>query len=266
MKASALIVTPCATPWLAGLSEKPDADMTLVCFGSAGSGGAQFRAWNRHTPAWLRVIGVQLPGREERYREPLIKDHKVLAAELANVIAALPMKKYAFFGHSFGALLAYETARHLHRTRALTPHWLCVAGRDAPHLPHAYPKTYALPEPEFIKVLRSYGGFDERILESRELLKFFLPIIRADLEVNTEYVHRGDERLSIPITSIRGIDDKVCSADGIRRWGELTTGEFQCHEWTGGHFFFRDKLDNLLSILTSSLAARIESRESAFQP
>jgi medium-chain acyl-[acyl-carrier-protein] hydrolase len=242
------------TPWLAGTADKPQAALTLVCFGAAGSGGSQFIAWNRQLPPWLRAVAVQLPGREGRHREAPVKDCGLLAAELARAIGAQDFGHFAFFGHSFGALLAYETARALRRQGRAQPCHLCVAGRDAPHLPHGYPKTYALPEPQFIEVLRSYGGFDERILGEPELLRFFLPVLRADLEVNTEYVHLREAPLAMPITAMRGADDRVCTSERLAAWHELSTGPFTAHEHTGGHFFFRSGLRPLLDRLTSTLA------------
>lgn len=243
-----------ATPWLAGHTDLPPAVLTLVCFGAAGSGGSQFIAWNRQLPPWLRAVAVQLPGREARYREAPVKDWAVLATQVARAIAAQEFGPFAFFGHSFGALLAYETARALRRQGVAQPCHLCVAGRDAPHLPHGYPKTYGLPEPQFIEVLRGYGGFDERILGEPELLRFFLPVLRADLEMNTEYVHLPETPLALPITALRGTDDRVCSSARLAAWRELSTGPFAAGELGGGHFFFRAAVRPLLDRLATALA------------
>lgn len=243
-----------APAWLSGLGEKSAASVTLLCLGAAGSGGSQFLAWNRQLPPWLRVVAVQLPGRESRYREPPLTDLAALSDALAAAIAAARLERFAFFGHSFGALLAYETTRALRRNGAAQPCHLCVAGRDAPHLPLGYVKTYHLPEAEFIEVLHRHGAFDERILASMDLLRFFLPVIRADLEMNTEYVHRFEPPLHLPITALRGIDDRVCVIERLRRWSELTLCRVDTHECEGDHFFFRARPAQLFTILTTALA------------
>lgn len=240
--------------WLAGLDEKPAASLTLLCFGAAGSGGSQFLAWNRQLPPWLRVVAVQLPGRESRYREPPLTDRIALTDALATAIETARIERFAFFGHSFGALIAYETTRALRRRGAAQPCHLCMAGRDAPHLPHGYVKTYHLPETEFVEVLRRHGAFDERILGSIDLLRFFLPVIRADLEMNTEYVHSLETPLAQPITALRGIGDRVCVSERLQRWSELTTGRVETHECDGDHFFFRTRPAQLFAILTATLA------------
>jgi medium-chain acyl-[acyl-carrier-protein] hydrolase len=252
--------------WLAGLVEEPTASLTLLCFGAAGSGGSQFLAWNRQLPSWLRVVAVQLPGRESRYREPLFTDRSALTDGVVAAIEAAQFERFAFFGHSFGALLAYETTRALRRRGGVQPCHLFVAGRDAPHLPHGYTKTYHLPEAEFVEVLRRHGGFDERILGNLDLLRFFLPVIRADLEMNTEYAHQIEPPLDLPMTALRGVDDRVCGTERLRRWSELTTGRFDSHECTGDHFFFRARLAELFAILITVLAPYADLSAPAFNP
>lgn len=244
-----------ANPWLDCAGDKANADLTLVCFGPAGSGASQFRAWNRLAPDWLRIVGVQLPGREQRYREAPYTDAMALARELAAAIAEARFNNFAFFGHSFGALLAFESARRLRALGARQPGWLGVAGRPAPQVPHGYRKTYALPQDEFLGVLRSYGGTDPRILEKPDLLGFFLPAIRADLEANTEYAHQAEPPLAMPVMAMRGRQDMVCSAAELSAWRELTSAAFTQLEEDGGHFFFNQNIGKLLDTVIGTLDA-----------
>jgi surfactin synthase thioesterase subunit len=244
-----------ASLWLDGLVDKPDAAMTLICFGPAGSGASQFRTWNRLAPAWLRVLGVRLPGREFRHREAPLPDALELARRVAAEIAAQSVGRFGFFGHSFGALLAFETARQLRAAGARQPCWLGVAGRPAPHLLHGYPKTYALPQPEFIEVLRGYGGSDPRILDNPDLMAFFLPVIRVDLEANAEYVHRVEPPLDMPILAMRGKQDQTCRIDELKAWRDLTTAGCVLAEEEGGHFFFTQTIATLVETISAALLA-----------
>lgn len=239
-------------PWFSGMELKPSAKVSLVCFGSAGSGGTQFRAWNRLTPDWLRVLGAQLPGREVRHRETMLRDLDAMVGQIVSALRDVP-GRIAFFGHSFGALLAFEATRRLRAEGRELPCWLFVAGRAAPHLPHAYRKTYHLPDGEFIEVLRQYGGTDSRILDETHQLQFFLPAIRADLEINTEYVHERSARFPVPITAVRGFDDPVCSRAELQAWEEMTTAPLDLHEWEGAHFFYKESQHRLLATFFSRL-------------
>ncbi|MEK6417524.1 thioesterase II family protein [Burkholderia gladioli] len=256
-----------ARAWLAGLEDKPAASLTLLCFGAAGSGGSQFMAWNRQLPPWLRVVAVQLPGRERRHREPPFTRLDALADALAAAIEAARLEPFACFGHSFGALLAYETIRALRRAGGTQACHLCVVGRDAPHLSLAYAKTYHLPDAELVAILRQHGAFDARLLDAMDLLRFFLPLIRADLEMNTEYVHRCEPPLTLPLTALRGTDDPVCDSTRLQRWSELTTGRFDERSCSGDHFFFRARPAELFEILSATLAPYADrSEEPASRP
>ncbi|MEX0731427.1 MAG: thioesterase domain-containing protein [Aquisalimonadaceae bacterium] len=243
-----------STPWLVGLTENPGATVNLICFGSAGSGGSQFRRWNQLAPPWLRIIGVQLPGREERYREVTLRDGAAITRGVVTALEDVPPGTFAFLGHSFGALLAFEVARRLRAQRLPGPVWLCAVSRAAPHLPLAHRKIYHLPDAEFIDVLRRYGGIDDRILVEPELLRFFLPGIRADLEINTEYLYQAEAPLAVPITAVRGIDDPLCSAEELRAWRAQTDGGFAMHECNGAHFFYRDSQHHLIATAGHALA------------
>jgi medium-chain acyl-[acyl-carrier-protein] hydrolase len=242
------------SPWLVGCDAKPGAEISLICLGSAGSGASLFCGWNGLTPSWLRVVGVNLPGREARHREPLLRDCAALAQGTAQALRGL-QGPIALFGHSFGALLAFETARRLRDKGDIQqPVRLLVAGRAAPQLHHPYRKTYDLPDPEFIDVLQRYGGTDARILNDPEALRFFLPAIRADLAVNAEYVYTEAPPLRLPITAVRGRQDPVCRFEELQAWQAQTEMPLDMHEWDGAHFFYRQSLHRLLAVFSATLS------------
>lgn len=239
--------------WLLEPADKDEDALTLFCFGAAGTGGSQFRSWNQRTPPWLRVVGIQLPGREERYREELIKDPYLLAENIAAEVDASGRRRFAFFGHSFGALLAYETIRAL-AARSLAPVCLFAAARAAPQLPYAYRKSYLFSNERFADVLCGYGGLDRKTLDSPRFRDFYFPIIRSDLEANTEYLYRPSAPMTVPVTVLMGKDDKYCSAEEMLAWRDQTSGVFESQVWEGGHFFFRDNVDLLLETITAAMA------------
>jgi len=237
--------------WFSGVGMKADAEIDMVCFGSAGSGGGQFLPWNRQVPDWLRVLGVQLPGREFRYREALADSVDTLTAPIAHALLAWD-KPLVFFGHSFGALLAFETARRLRALGSFSPMWLCVAGRPAPPCPLVYADdTPQLSDPDFMEGLRHFGGIDPGLLAETKVLKMFLPAIRADLHINAQYRYRPLPSFDAPIVAIRGMADAVCSHDELQAWREVTRASTQVREWPGGHFFFKDDPAPLIGFLVA---------------
>ncbi|WP_167594378.1 thioesterase II family protein [Corallococcus coralloides] len=229
------------------------ASCRLLCFNSAGTGATVFRQWDRASEPALNVVGIQLPGREGRFAEPPARDVRVLTEQLGPSLVPLLDRPFALFGHSYGALVAFELARWLRRHGLPAPLHLFVAGRPAPQLPYAYRKTYDLPDAEFIDVLRQYGGTRENILADAKALRFFLPIIRADLEANTLYAYREEPPFTCGITAMRGVEDPVCEEGPLLAWREQTQGAFEHVPFAGAHFFHVQAAEPLLRQVEATL-------------
>lgn len=249
-----------ANPWFSGTGLQPGAQVNLICFGSSGSGGSQFLPWNRLAPDGLRVLGVQLPGREFRHREAQCTDLDALVEAIAVAQRSLAAP-FALFGHSFGALLAFETAHRLRAMGDAQPLALFVAGRGAPQLPLEYPRVDDLPEAEFVEIVRRFGGTDPKLLGDSEPMNLFLPAIRADLQLNAQYRHRPRPPLGLPIVALRGLDDPVCSLAELRPWRELTRARTTLLQWDGAHFFYKDHLPRLISTFSNVLQAALSGRD-----
>src|SRR4051794_36920377 len=113
------------SPWFVVPTPRPDARRRLFCLPHAGGGAAAFRRWADGMAAAVEVVAVQPPGRETRFREPPFTDWRSLVVSLADALPA--DRPFALFGHSLGALLAFELARELRRRGGPPPDHLFVA-------------------------------------------------------------------------------------------------------------------------------------------
>ena len=104
-------LTPTGSRWVAGRRSRIRAEVRLFCFPHAGGGASAYHQWPDLLPEWVDVAPVQPPGREQRIAEPPIDDLARLIEALAGGLADQIETPYAFFGHSLGALVAYELAR-----------------------------------------------------------------------------------------------------------------------------------------------------------
>jgi medium-chain acyl-[acyl-carrier-protein] hydrolase len=209
----------------------------LVCFPYAGRSGTVYRAWAPLLPPGVELCGVNLPGRESRFDEPLPSGLDDLVADLAAALRPVLDIPVAFFGHSLGALLAFEVSRELRRDGVAQPRHLIVSGCRPLHLADQGPSLAGLHKDLLIGELRKLNGTAEEILTNKAAIELLLPVLRADFHLAETYRYRAEEPLSCPITALAGSADPETAAVDLNRWQELTTAEFVLRRFAGDHFF-----------------------------
>ena len=241
--------------WVQRRKPNPYARLRLFGFPYAGGGVAIFRAWAERLPGDIEVCAVQLPGRDGRMREGLFTDLPALVEATADGLRPWLNRPYAFFGHSMGALIAFEVARRLRQLGEPLPVHLLVSARRAPQIPNPDPLLHRLPEPDFVDQLRwRYNGIPQAILTEPELMQLFLPILRADFTVVETYRYLHQAPLDCPITAFGGLqDDRVSHAD-LEAWQELTRDTCRVHMLSGDHFFLQSAQAQLLQLVAQHLA------------
>jgi medium-chain acyl-[acyl-carrier-protein] hydrolase len=240
--------------WITCPAANPDARLRLFCLPFAGGGASAYRPWAKLLLPAIELCPIQLPGRENRLRESPYTDIVPLIEALADQIKPYLDKPYALYGHSMGALLAFELTRTLQRQNAPLPLTLFLAARRAAHLPPRRPPIYSLPDPELIQALRHLGGWQEEITEHQELLDILLPTLRADLTLGSLYRYSADTPLHCPLQLYTGRDDPDVPPDDMEAWREHSTQSSSLRIFSGGHSFLRSHRDALLEAITSSLA------------
>lgn len=239
---------------------KPDtnAKYRLFCFPYSGAGASVYQFWPPLLPE-VEVCAIQLPGRESRRLEtPLTAVGDVILPVL-NEIAPYLDKPFALFGHSLGALIAFELARHLHDEGSVIPLHLFVAAKRAPHMPDPAPPIHELPDREFVEGLcERYNGIPKEVLQEEDLMQMLLPALRADLTMNETYVYSNGTRLDCPITACGGLQDVSSSRNALEGWRLQTTGLFKLHMFPGDHFFLKTARVPLLRLVADELQASVE--------
>ncbi len=232
--------------------------LRLFCFPYAGGGASVFRLWSAGLPQGVEVCAVQLPGRENRIAEPLISDIDELVPIACDSLVPYCDTPFAFFGHSVGGLVAFELCRELRRRGVPMPVHLLVSGTRAPHIPEPKP-LHQLPEMEFLKELRRFSGTPEAILQSRELMEIFAPVLRADFTLEEAYRYRTESPLDIPISAFGGTTDKEASPELIEAWAAYTIRDFTLEMIEGGHFFLNSASQTLLRSVSLILLNHLQS-------
>ena len=229
--------------------------LRLFCFAHAGASPSWFRSWERYLPTNIEVRCLQLPGHGGRFREPLIDHIEPLIDTLTPAIVDLLDLPYAFFGHSMGALVAFELTRELQRKGRSLPRVLAVSGRNAPDVIDVDPPLHVMPDSELVTELRRINGTDEGIFENADLLSLVLPVIRADIRLCETYAYENKGLLTIPISVFAGMDDGDLTQTGIEAWRNHTTGPYSITMYPGDHFYINSNTAEVVERLVTEFRA-----------
>jgi surfactin synthase thioesterase subunit len=225
----------------------------LICFPFAGAGASIYQDWLLPAELNGEVWAVRPPGREGRHGEPDATRLEELVAAYATHLVPLLDRPFAFFGHSLGALAAYEVTRLLRRRGGPLPAHLFVSAFRAPHLPPSRPAISPLDDARLVERLLRMAGPSPSSIRDPELLLFTAPSIRADCALIERYVYRAEPPLPMPLTAFGAGDDCEVDLDEVSAWSAHTAGRFRMRELAGGHLFVRDLAGSILTEIASAL-------------
>jgi pyochelin biosynthetic protein PchC len=224
--------------WLQRYEPSPTASLRLVCFPHAGGSAAFYRAWAASQGLDLEVLAVQYPGRMNRFDEPLVDNAGAMADILAEVLSRNVLPPFAFFGHSMGAMIAFETTQRLAHEHRLHPVRLFVSARKGP-LCHKPGERYLADDERLVSYLRRLGGCEDEVFQQPHLLPMILPIIRNDIKLAETWAPRSDARVDCPITAFVGNRDPEVTIEEATSW-EQATEDFEIRVFDGHHFYLTD--------------------------
>ncbi|WP_167227321.1 thioesterase II family protein [Massilia rubra] len=240
-----------------------NARIRLFCIPFAGGSAAAFAPWQAKMGQEIEVCSFQLPGRGGRIAEPAVSSLPRLVADLARVIAQQSDLPFAIFGHSMGALLAFELTRYLVSHKMALPEHLFLSGCAAPG--HRTPgrNVSRLADEELIATLASYNGTPPELLANRELMELVLPTIRADFALVEGYLYVPGPILSTPVSVFGGMRDEHVNAVKAQAWHEHTSGKFELTWFPGDHFFIQQDSTAVIEKTSASLRRIVELRDRA---
>lgn len=223
--------------WLTSPRPVDDPVYRLFCFPYAGGSAAIYKPWPELLTASVEVQAVQLPGRSGRMEETPVDDIEQVLEALLFAIEPFTDLPFAFYGHSMGALLAFEVTKRLWAEHRVGPTHLFVAARRAPHQPSRNQTLHEQPTEKVVSFLRSLRAVPAEVLDHAELMELLLPALRADLKLDGLYEYAPGAGVSCPVIAFGGQDDEYVLDDEIAGWSMHAGGGFELVTLPGDHFF-----------------------------
>lgn len=243
-----------ANAWFLRFSRSSTPSLRLFCFPFAGSSASVFRRWIEVLPEQVEVMAVQLPGRENRLREPCMNEMDEILVKLEPEIERVLDLPFVFFGHSLGALVAFEVLRRLEARGQHRAELFFASGGLAPHTCTVRDEPLRLTSEEILEDLRRISSAHRALLDDPEVLSLMLPMLQADFEMYANYRYRENAPIHTPIVAIRGAADTYITQDSQLEWERHTAARFAFHTIPGSHLFMLDSPEALLSLVNGYLA------------
>ncbi|MFE7114609.1 thioesterase II family protein [Streptomyces sp. NPDC057654] len=227
----------------------------LVCFPHSGGSANEYHSWLGMVPPHMELVTVQYPGRAERFEEIPVTDVRAMASHIASELTRLEPAGLALFGHSLGALVAYETAASLQALDSVPIH-LFVSGSLAPGEAGGG-LAHLMSDAALWSSVCALGTVDPSLREDREFRDLVLPALRADVTANETYRPTADaEPLTCPIRCYFSPEDPLVAHDRLGAWATHTVSGLTLRARPGSHFHVRVDPDGLVADIVHTLTVR----------
>ena len=232
----------------------PAGAVRLFLFPFAGGNASTFLPWQDLLGPRVELRVAQLPGRGVRLFDPPVAEMDELVARLTRAVAGLADRPFAFFGHSLGALLAFEVTRQVRRAGRPGPASQWVSGAEGPRTRSVRRRLHDLGDAELIEALREYNGTAPEMLADREMMELVLPGLRADFALNERYTYRAEPPLDLPIHLLLGDADPYVESGRADGWAWETSQPVQRRCYPGDHFFLYAHQQSIAALLADTAA------------
>jgi surfactin synthase thioesterase subunit len=231
----------------------------LYIFPHAGGSPQYYVPFSKAFVTDVKRIGVQYPGKGGSHDLGAFTSIEDLADQVCKTVAPPDQSggPVAFFGHSMGALLAFEVARRFeadgNRVAALFVSAAGAPGRAG------YDN---IPESDrgLLDAVSTMTGVNPEFLENEEFAAKILPTLRG-LKAIANYDCPPEVRVSCPIFAYHGDEDDVATEEKVAAWSQRTSSEFSARVFTapGHHFYVNDHLPELVGDIEEKITAYCRS-------
>lgn len=220
--------------------------MKAILLHHAGGDKYSFRNLQEWLLPEIQSIAVDVPGRGDRFGEPLMNDIHEMTEDVFHQIKNELNEDYFFAGVSMGTLIAYLLCFKIKENNLPLPGHLFLASRLSPDSYFNEPTIMNTSSEEFWKVVIQYNGVPDALMKHQELRDMYEPILRSDFEALEKYniSHSVKEQLNVSASILIGKNDvRNITMNTAKDWTHHFINETDFKEFDGGHFFVYENKD-----------------------
>lgn len=230
--------------------------MKLFCIPYAGGSATIYYKFKRPLAGTAEIMPLELPGKGMRIDEPFADSIQDVAAEFCDIVDEKAANtEYAIFGYSMGGIIAFELYQEIERRSMRLPSKIIFSACEAPDAfaDDDTSELYRLPDKEFISGVEKFGFIPSEMKENEEILRFFLPSMKADFKLVSDYRLQGRHAVIKPDVAVLYSDYEERNAN-IHEWDKFCAGKISYYKFeTGAHFFINAAFERMVSLLNDIL-------------
>lgn len=223
-------------PWIRRFAATAQSTAQLVCFPHAGGSASYFRPLANALAPRVETLAIQYPGRQDRHLEQPAGSVSELADAAFAALRHRLEPPFVFFGHSLGAVVAFEVALRFEQQTPRGPMRLFASSRRAPSLVREG-TVHLRDDDGLVEEMTRLGGTARAVLNDPDMRQLILPVVRADYRAIETYTAPPGARLTCPVSVFVGSSDPVTSAADAVAWEAHTTKGTDTQVFDGGHFY-----------------------------
>lgn len=237
------------------LNSKAAAKRRIICITHSGSYASQYAVWEKYLPNDVECVIYERPGSGMRLNEDFCQSWNLLIKDAVKSISPYLELPYILFGHSLGGSIAFEVVKELEKANKKLPVYLALGDREAPNYPPDKLRHH-LSDQEFGQMLIDDYGMAAELVESPEIMEFFLPMLKHDFWLADTYCDKyglDTYKIKTNIAIFRPEESHDLLASHLD-WQNFSTAKLKLVEINGDHFFvfkhpeeFMQKLIQLFS-------------------
>ena len=217
------------------------AEYNIFCFPHAGAGASAYAKLGKQVAERFSFYPIQYPMRENRLKVKMPCSIDDLAKQIANENMELFCSKPSlFYGHCYGAVVAYETAVYLKERYGYSPEILIAASAESPRISEDTVRLEEADNDQVAEFFISFGYMDPESVKNKVYMDFFMPILKNDYILLQKYAPKDGRKIASPILAPYSPEDSGIRRAEVEKWNEFTEKTLAVQEISGGHFFLND--------------------------